>query len=125
MRVDLVNFLGSGTSPSPGLLAEWRVGAILEAIAVRDARSGQLYLDTWARLADSTQAPVEESLAVIDGVHARMARVLEAAPDAAWSRGAFHPEAGEQTLDSLVTTYSGHGAHHVEQILALRRARGW
>ena len=45
MRVDLVNFLGSGTSPSPGLLAEWRVGAILEAIAVRDARSGQLWLD--------------------------------------------------------------------------------
>jgi hypothetical protein len=45
MRVDLVNFLGSGSSPSPSLLAEWRVGAILEAIAVRDARSGQLYLD--------------------------------------------------------------------------------
>jgi hypothetical protein len=45
MRVDLVNFLGSGSSPTPGLLAEWRVGAILEAIAVRDARSGQLFLD--------------------------------------------------------------------------------
>jgi uncharacterized damage-inducible protein DinB len=81
--------------------------------------------DTWALLADSTQAPVEESLVVLDGVHARMARLLEAAPDSAWSRGAFHPEAGEQTLDSLVTTYSGHGAHHVEQIVALRRARGW
>ena len=37
MRVDLVNLLGSGSSPSPSLLAEWRVGAILEAIAVRDA----------------------------------------------------------------------------------------
>ena len=46
MRVDLVNLPGSGSSsPSPGLLAEWRVGAILEAIAVRDARSGQLWLD--------------------------------------------------------------------------------
>jgi hypothetical protein len=45
MRVDLVNLLGSGTSPSPSLLAEWRVGAILEAIAVRDSRSGQLWLD--------------------------------------------------------------------------------
>ena len=45
MRVDLVNLLGSGNSPSPGLLAEWRVGAILEAIAVRDRRSGQLWLD--------------------------------------------------------------------------------
>jgi hypothetical protein len=36
---------------------------------------------------------------------ARMARVLEAAP-----------EAGEQTLDSLVEACSGHGLHHVEQI---------
>lgn len=45
MRIDLVNLLGSGSSPSPGLLAEWRVGAILEAVAVRDARSGQLWLD--------------------------------------------------------------------------------
>jgi hypothetical protein len=45
MRVDLVNLLGSGNSPSPSLLAEWRVGAILEAVAVRDARSGQLWLD--------------------------------------------------------------------------------
>jgi hypothetical protein len=45
MRVDLVNLLGSGSSPTPSLLAEWRVGAILEAVAVRDGRSGQLWLD--------------------------------------------------------------------------------
>src|SRR5690349_19416056 len=45
MRVDLVNLLGSGSSPTPGLLAEWRVGAILEAVAVRDPRGGQLWLD--------------------------------------------------------------------------------
>ena len=45
MRVDLVNLLGSGTSPTPSLLAEWRVGAILEAVAVRDPRGGQLWLD--------------------------------------------------------------------------------
>ncbi len=46
MRIDVVNLLGSGgNSPSPGLLAEWRVGAILEAIAVRDSRGGRLWLD--------------------------------------------------------------------------------
>ena len=45
MRVDLVNLLGSGSSPTPSLLAEWRVGAILEAVAVRDSRGGQLWLD--------------------------------------------------------------------------------
>jgi hypothetical protein len=45
MRVDLVNLLGSGPGPAPSLLAEWRVGAILEAVAVRDPRGGQLFLD--------------------------------------------------------------------------------
>jgi hypothetical protein len=45
MRVDLVNLLGSGSSPSPSLLAEWRVGAILQAVAVRAPGSGELWLD--------------------------------------------------------------------------------
>lgn len=45
MRVDLVNFRGAGPGSSPSLLAEWRVGAILQAIAVRDAKDGQLWLD--------------------------------------------------------------------------------
>lgn len=46
MRVDLVDFRSSspaGTTPS--LLSEWRVGALLQAVAVRDASSGQLWLD--------------------------------------------------------------------------------
>jgi hypothetical protein len=50
MRVDLVDLRsaispGSGRSSTASLLSEWRVGAILQAIAVRDARSGQLWLD--------------------------------------------------------------------------------
>lgn len=45
MRVDLLSFHGLGSGANPGTLAEWRVGAILEAIAVRDAKSGQLWLD--------------------------------------------------------------------------------
>lgn len=59
MRVDLVNFRGGGPSGlSASLLSEWRVGAILQAVAVRDAKSGQLWLDIGgqrypARLASS------------------------------------------------------------------------
>jgi hypothetical protein len=46
MRLDLVTMRGVpviGTSAS--LLAEWRVGTILQAVATRDASSGQLFLD--------------------------------------------------------------------------------
>jgi Flagellar hook-length control protein FliK len=46
MRLDLVNFRGaSPTGLSASLLSEWRVGAILQAVAVRDAKGGQLWLD--------------------------------------------------------------------------------
>jgi hypothetical protein len=45
MRVDLMSFQGPGVGTSPSLLSEWRVGAILEAIAVHDSKSGQLWLD--------------------------------------------------------------------------------
>jgi hypothetical protein len=46
MRVDLVDFRSAGPAGStPSLLSEWRVGALLQAIAVRDANSGQLWLD--------------------------------------------------------------------------------
>jgi hypothetical protein len=62
MRVDLVDF--RSTSPAgttPSLLSEWRVGALLQAVAVRDANSGQLWLDIGgqrhsARLASGNSA---------------------------------------------------------------------
>ena len=48
MRLDLVNLRGI-PAVSPGttasLLAEWRVGAVLQAVATRDAGSGQLFLN--------------------------------------------------------------------------------
>jgi hypothetical protein len=46
MRLDLVNLRAiAANGAGPSLLSEWRVGAILEAIAVRDATTGQLSLD--------------------------------------------------------------------------------
>lgn len=48
MRLDLINLRSVGAvtpGASNSLLAEWRVGAILEAVAVRDSASGQLFLD--------------------------------------------------------------------------------
>lgn len=45
MRLDLVTLRGvPATGTSNSLLAEWRVGTILQAVATRDASSGQLFL---------------------------------------------------------------------------------
>lgn len=63
MRIDLVDFRSTSPagSTSPSLLSEWRVGALLQVVAVRDAASGQLWLDIGgqrhnARLASGNSA---------------------------------------------------------------------
>ena len=46
MRIDLATVRSTGfLGQSPSLLSDWRVGAILQATAIRDARSGQLWLE--------------------------------------------------------------------------------
>jgi len=48
MRVELVDIRSAspaGSASPSSLLSEWRVGALLQAVAVRDAASGQLWLD--------------------------------------------------------------------------------
>jgi hypothetical protein len=46
MRLDVVtNRPAPLTVTAPGMLAEWRIGALLQAVAVRDATTGQLFLD--------------------------------------------------------------------------------
>lgn len=49
MRVELLNFRGMGTGSSPSLLSEWRVGAIVQAVAVRDSTQQQLWLEIGAQ----------------------------------------------------------------------------
>lgn len=48
MRLDVLTTprpVSLATVAAPGMLAEWRVGALLQAVAVRDATTGQLFLD--------------------------------------------------------------------------------
>lgn len=80
--------------------------------------------DVWAGLPDS-RLPLDSSLRIIEGLHERWAVLLDSLPDDAWSRKGMHPERGEVTLDDLLEIYSGHGAHHAEQITDLRARKGW
>ena len=81
--------------------------------------------DAWAALPDAAEGPIEESLQLLEVLHARMVRLLEAQTEPAFARVALHPEVGELSLDDLLRTYAVHGAHHLEQIRGLRRERGW
>ncbi|HTU62253.1 MAG TPA: DinB family protein, partial [Polyangiales bacterium] len=69
--------------------------------------------------------PVEWSLDVLEGVHARWVSLLNSMSDAQWQRTWNHSERGVQRLDFVTLLYAWHCRHHVAHITHLRAQRGW
>ncbi|MBC7900695.1 MAG: putative metal-dependent hydrolase, partial [Saprospiraceae bacterium] len=82
------------------------------------------YEDRWAELDDS-KMPVETSLKIIEGLHARWTELLQSMSDADFDRRLIHPETGEWTLEKLLAMYAWHGRHHTAHITKLRERKAW
>ena len=82
------------------------------------------YEDRWAELADSF-LPIESSLQIIDGLHARWTTLLNRMSDDDFHRKLHHPDSGEWTLLQMLGLYSWHGRHHTAHITQLRERNGW
>ena len=78
----------------------------------------------WAMLPDSA-APIDMSLSLIEGLHARWATLLRALTEEQWKRGFKHPQNGPTPVERATLTYAWHGLHHVAHITRLREARRW
>lgn len=75
----------------------------------------------WARLADMA-LPIEPSLSLLGGLHARCTALLEALTPDEWAREWSHPTQGRTyTVDTLAAMYAWHGRHHLAHI---RRVTG-
>ena len=81
--------------------------------------------NAWATLGDM-RLPIDLSLGLIDGIHARWAAVFRSMNDAQFARTMVHPERGmTMTLDFQVHDYSWHSSHHLAHITRLRQREGW
>jgi hypothetical protein len=69
--------------------------------------------------------PIEISLGLIDGLHARWAALYRSMSPAQFSRTFNHPEIGVVTLDAQVQSYAWHSRHHLAHITGLRTREGW
>jgi uncharacterized damage-inducible protein DinB len=79
----------------------------------------------WAELADARTAPVEPSLAMLEGLHQRWVILLRQMSAADFARQFQHPEHGLMKLERLLAMYAWHGRHHVAHINSLgERMRG-
>ena len=79
---------------------------------------------SFALLHDVT-APVEWTLQLLEGVHARWVMLLQSLTEEQWERGVVHSERGRQTISSLTMLYAWHSRHHVAHVTHMRKERGW
>jgi hypothetical protein len=80
----------------------------------------------WAELEDGRSTLVSESLAMIDGLHAKWAFLLERMKPEQFARKINHPEwKTPMSLDTLLALYEWHSRHHVAHITELRKREGW
>ncbi|MEP6590250.1 MAG: YfiT family bacillithiol transferase [Gemmatimonadota bacterium] len=80
----------------------------------------------WAELPEARALPVESSLVLLDGLHARWAAMCIAMTPAQFDRSFHHPESHKDaTLWRTLGMYAWHGKHHVAHITSLRSAHGW
>jgi hypothetical protein len=80
--------------------------------------------DRWAQLPDST-LPIEPSLGVIDGVHARWTAVWRSLDAGQFGSTFIHPELGPLSVETHLHLYAWHSRHHVAHITSLRARSGW
>lgn len=78
----------------------------------------------FAQLPDH-KMPIQWSLDLLEGVHARWVALLNSMHGAQWERTWNHSESGVQRLDVVTLLYAWHSRHHVAHITHLRAQRGW
>jgi DinB superfamily len=79
----------------------------------------------WSELHDSKTLPVEPSLTLLEGLHARWTDLLRSMTDADFERTIEHSELGPLRLEQVLALYAWHTRHHATHITALRERMGW
>jgi hypothetical protein len=74
----------------------------------------------WAMLPDS-RLPLEPSLRMIEGIHARWVALMESMSEEQWDRAFIHPEMGATVpLRRNLGLYAWHGNHHLAHITGVK-----
>ena len=77
----------------------------------------------WAETPDSRDLPIDTSLAILDGLHARWCALWDSLSDEQWERVVIGPS-GERSIETYLRVYSNHGPAHIDQIQKTLAAKG-
>jgi hypothetical protein len=78
----------------------------------------------FAKLTDYSD-PIDSSLAIIYGTHARWVALLESLTPKEFARTYNHSERGQQDIAHGTVLYAWHSKHHLAHITNLRKQKGW
>lgn len=71
----------------------------------------------WAELADTLNQDVQDSVHILEGVHARLGTLLHSLTAKDLERGFIHPHHNkEMKVKELIGLYAWHGRHHIAHI---------
>ena len=75
------------------------------------------YEDRWALLQDYIEAPIDYSLTILEGVHARLVYLLSRLTDTEYNKAFIHPETQKTiTIRDMTHLYAWHSQHHLAHI---------
>lgn len=78
----------------------------------------------WAETEDARAAPVELSVNLLTGLHARWVVLLNSLDEKGFGRAYIHRR-GRVSIDDAIQLYAWHGLHHTAHIAGLREREGW
>ncbi|MFZ1687710.1 MAG: putative metal-dependent hydrolase, partial [Flavobacteriales bacterium] len=80
----------------------------------------------WAEHVDARTMPLEPSLGIIAGVHARWVVLMRGMSASDYERVFFHPEQQREiSLAEALELYVWHSGHHLAHITGLKARQGW
>jgi len=82
--------------------------------------------DLWSALEDSLTMPIEPTLSLLDGLHYRLAYIMNGLSTFDLEKSFIHPEHGTSfQLKEIIGIYAWHGNHHLAHITELKKRNNW
>lgn len=70
----------------------------------------------WAELPDVKGMDIDQSVQIIEGLHARAVVLLENMNEDEWNKNITHPEIGNISLKSYIKIFADHGEKHLNSV---------
>ncbi|KAF2509922.1 YfiT family bacillithiol transferase [Flavobacterium foetidum] len=80
----------------------------------------------WAELPDDLKMPIEPTLNLLKGLHARLAFLMRNLTESDLEKTFVHPsDNSENKIKKIIGSYAWHGNHHLAHITSLKKHKNW